>query len=243
MSDADGDDRLEGNELLELLGSVALRLADADSLEETLQRVVDLADALVTDCDGVSMMLISAGGKVETPAFSSQVARDSDLAQYETGEGPCLDAIRHERTIMMADMTADARWPRYRERALELGVRSMMSLRLFVTGDTLGALDLYSSQVDAFDERQRIIAQVFAIHCSVAVKAALTVAGLERALRSRDVIGQAKGIIMARQHVTETMAFELLRHRSQLENIPVRELAERMVTTGEVPRAMDQGDG
>lgn len=180
-------------------------------------------------------MLISKGGKIETPASSSQAAYDSDMAQCETGEGPCLDAIRHERTILMNDLEDDERWPGYRSKALELGVRSMLSVRLFANEDSMGALDLYSKRPDAFDRRSQVIAQMFAGHASIAVQAALTVAGLEMVIGSRDVIGQAKGILMSRRRVTADMAFDILRNLSQQRNQPVRELAREIAESGDIP--------
>ena len=235
MTDQPSGEAHTDEDLLELLGSMALELAEPDELQETMQRVVDLAEEVLERCDGVSLMLIGRGGRIETPASSSQAAYDSDMAQYETGEGPCLNAIRDEHTVLMNDLEDDERWPAYRAKALELGVRSMLSVRLFANEDSMGALDLYSKQPDAFDQRSQVIAQVFATHASIAVKAALTIAGLETVISSRDVIGQAKGIIMSSRKVTADMAFELLRTRSQQRNQPVRELARKITETGEIP--------
>ena len=235
MTDQPSGEAHTDEDLLELLGSMALELAEPDELQETMQRVVDLAEEVLERCDGVSLMLIGRGGRIETPASSSQAAYDSDMAQYETGEGPCLNAIRDEHTVLMNDLQDDERWPAYRAKALELGVRSMLSVRLFANEDSMGALDLYSKQPDAFDQRSQVIAQVFATHASIAVKAALTIAGLETVISSRDVIGQAKGIIMARRKVTADMAFELLRSLSQQRNQPVRDLAREITETGQLP--------
>jgi GAF domain-containing protein len=235
MPEAQSVEQRTDEDLLELLGSMALELSEADELQETMQRVVDLAERVLEHCDGVSLMLISKGGKIETPAASSQTAYDSDMAQYETGEGPCLDAIRDHHTIIMEDLEQDDRWPAYRAKALELGVRSMLSVRLFVSEDSMGALDLYSRRPNAFDARSQAIAQVFATHASIAVKAALTVAGLHTVIESRDVIGQAKGIIMSRHHLTADMAFDVLRTLSQKRNQPVRDLAREITETGHIP--------
>lgn len=229
------DERAGGDDLLERLAAIAIELADAATVEETLQLIVDRGQDLLAGCDGVSMMLIGRGGRIETPAFSSDVARDSDLAQYATGEGPCLDAIEHHRTIVLNDLETDERWPDYRARALELGVRSMISFRLFVTDDSLGALDLYSTQVNAFDERSQLVGQAFAAQASVALRAAMTEAGLQTALRSRDVIGQAKGIVMARYRITSDMAFDTLKRLSQHRNQPLRDLAAEIAESGAVP--------
>jgi hypothetical protein len=167
------------------------------------------------------------------------VARNSDFAQYETNEGPCFSSFREQRTLMIHDLQTDERWPNYRVKALELGVRSMMSVRLFVTTYNMGALDLYSRQPHAFGERQQVIAQVFATHASVAVKAALLEAGLNASIRSRDVIGQAKGIIMARLHMTDKLAFDMLVRISQDRNVPVREVAQEIARTGQISGLLD----
>jgi GAF domain-containing protein len=222
-------------ELLEAVAEIARRLAEADDLDELLQRVVTLGEAYIDGCQGVSLMLVRKGGVISSPAFSSRVAYDSDQAQYATDEGPCLEAIREHHTVLIDDLETDDRWPRYREAALALGVRSMVSFRLFLLDDTMGALDFYSARPHAFDERSRLLGQVFASHAAVALKAAISEAGTDAALRTRDVIGQAKGVLMAREGLTAMEAFERLRDRSQQLNRPVRELATELAETGELP--------
>jgi len=222
-------------ELLEHVGAVGRELAEADGLQATLQLIVDLGEGLFEHSDGASLMLIGRGGVIVTPAASAPVAYDSDMAQHATGQGPCLDAIREHATIVMDDLETDQRWPDYRSRVLGLGVRSMISFRLFVTDDSMGALDVYSRRPHAFDRRSQLIGQVFAAQASVAMKAALIEAGLQTALQSRDVIGQAKGIVMARHRLTADMAYEVLRRLSQDRNQKLTELAEEIARTGQLP--------
>jgi GAF domain-containing protein len=221
--------------LLEAVAEIARRLAEADDLDELLQRVATLGEAYIDGCQGVSLMLVRKGGVISSPAYSSRVAYESDQAQYATNEGPCLEAIREHHTVLIDDLETDQRWPRYRDEALALGVRSMVSFRLFLLEDTMGALDFYSSRPHAFDERSRLLGQVFASHAAVALKAAISEAGTEAALRTRDVIGQAKGVLMAQEGLTAAEAFERLRERSQQLNRPVRELAREVAETGELP--------
>ncbi|CAN5460317.1 GAF and ANTAR domain-containing protein [soil metagenome] len=230
------DNHDPGDELLEHLGWVALQLSDADTLPETLQRIVNLGEELLELCDGVSLMLISKGGKIATPAASSRAAYDSDMAQFATGEGPCLGAIADQRTLVIDDLEADQRWPAYRARALELGVRSMISFRLYVTDESMGALNMYSRKPNAFGNRSRLVGQLFAAQASVAMKAALIEAGLETAIQSRDVIGQAKGIVMARGRMTADMAFEVLKQLSQKRQQKLVEVAAQIARTGEIPK-------
>lgn len=223
------------DELLEHVADIARQLSREEELDGLLQRVVDLGHAEIEGCDGVSMMLVLEGGRVSTPAFSSTVARDSDLAQYAMDQGPCLQAMRSHATVIIDDLEEETRWPQYRERALALGVRSMLGIRLFQAQDTMGALDFYSATPRAFGRRAQLYGQVFASHAAIAIKAAITEAGLSRAVASRDVIGQAKGILMERHGLTPSAAFARLRQLSQEHNRPIRELAEVLVRTGELP--------
>lgn len=217
-----------------MVATIARRLAEADGLDALLQRIVDLGEAYLDGCDGVSLMLVRRGG-ISSPAYSSRVAYESDLAQYETDEGPCLEAMRQHETIVIDDLRQEPRWPSYRERALELGVRSMASFRLFLLEDTMGALDFYSRSPGTFGDQARLIGRVFASHAAVAMKAAITETSLEAALATRDLMGQAKGVLMAREAITGEAAFERLRAISQGTNRPVREVADEVVRTGQAP--------
>lgn len=123
------DERSSNEELLERISAIGRELSVADGLQATLQRIVDLGQDILEHCDGVSMMLIGRGGVIDSPAYSSSVAYESDLAQYATGQGPCLGAIEQQETVI-DDLETDQRWPDYRARALELGLRSMISVRL-----------------------------------------------------------------------------------------------------------------
>jgi len=221
--------------LLEQLGDIAHRLSASHDLDETLQLITDLGEGYLDGCDGVSLMLIGPRRTITSPAYSSQVAYDSDQAQYKTDQGPCLDALREHQTVIIDDLETETRWPDYRELALKLGVRSMISFRLFAHEDTMGALDFYSASPHAFDAYSQTFGQVFASHAGVALKAAITEAGLAQAIHTRDVIGQAKGILMERHGVRADAAFDQLRRLSQRHHRRLRDLAEDIVTTGEIP--------
>jgi GAF domain-containing protein len=118
--------------------------------------------------------------------------------QYETGEGPCLDAARHQETVRSDDLRTDTRWPRFARQAAALGVRSMLSFQLFAGGDSFGALNLYAADPAAFGPDSEKTGLLLASHAALAMAAARTEAGLLTALDSREMIGQAKGILMER---------------------------------------------
>ncbi len=219
---------------LEHVASIARQLASRETLDETLQTAVDLCEESIEGCDGASIMFVR-GRETTTPAASSSIAAQSDYAQYEADNGPCLEALRDAETVYIADLANDDRWPGYRDRALELGVGSVLSLQLFVSGNMFGALNLHARQPHAFDERAQHIGRIFASHIAVALKGAITESGLKRAIESRDIIGQAKGILMEREALTADAAFERLRQLSQSLNKSVRALAEDIAETGEIP--------
>lgn len=223
----------EADTLLEQFAELSRDLAAAESLDATLQRVVDRSVEYVARCHGVSMMFVRRR-RVTSPAYAGEMAYAHDIVQYETDEGPCLKALRNEEVVVIDDLELDQRWPAYRERALALGVRSTMSFRLFLEDDTLGALNFCSQEPNAFGRRNRHLGQVFAAHAAVAMRAALTDADLHEALDTRDVIGQAKGVLMARELLTSEQAFERLREISNRENRKLRDVARSIAETGAV---------
>jgi len=133
------------------------------------------------------------------------------------------------------DIQADDRWPQWRTEVTELGWSSMIGLRLFVAERTMGALNLYSRTADAFDEHAQTTAHIFASHAAVAMKSAISEAGLHHALESRDVIGQAKGVLMERGKLSGQEAFDHLRELSSRHEVKLREIAAQIAETGEVP--------
>lgn len=153
------------------------------------------------------------------------------------GEGPCLDAIWTQQTVIIHDMANETRWPTFAARAAALGVGSLISFRLFVRDQTLGALNLYGLPGAEFDERATLIGEVFATHAALALSQARHARQLDEALASRDLIGQAKGMLMAQHDVTGPRAFDLLVRASQETNLKLADVAHWMVNEHEQPHA------
>jgi len=219
----------------EAFADLARSLLAEEDVQKTLQRIVELAVETIDGCDHAGITLLH-GRKPSTPAASDHVPGMVDAIQYGAGEGPCLDAIRHHEVFRTGDLSREARWPSFSARAQrETGVASMMGFRLFVAGDTLGSLNLYSKRVDAFDDQAQVAGSVFAAHAAIALSSALHDEQMDQALASRDVIGQAKGILMAREGVTADVAFEMLRRASQRLNVKLLKLAEEVARTGKTP--------
>jgi len=129
----------------------------------------ELAVSTVTGCDYAAVSLF-APDRIYTPAASHDVALQVDLLQYETDQGPCLSAIRDQDMYVTGDLRTEERWPAFATRAAAAsGVRSMLSLRLFVEGDNLGALNMYSRKPDAFDDGSIEVGRLFVAHAAIAL--------------------------------------------------------------------------
>jgi GAF domain-containing protein len=153
-----------------------------------LDKIVRLAVETLDACEfaGISLM---DGRKITSPASSNDIPKSLDEIQSETGEGPCIDAIREHEVFQTGDLKNESRWPKFSERAhQETGVCSILSLRLFVEEDTLGSLNLYSTAPDAFDDSDVALGTVFAVHAAIAMSAARRQEGLEQKSDSRDLI-------------------------------------------------------
>lgn len=215
--------------LAETFAEVARTLLAEDDLDATLDKICELVVEVIDACDSASISLVRHR-KVDSRSSTDDVPRTLDEIQSETQEGPCVDAITDHEVFVTGALSEESRWPEFSARAhAATGIESVLSLRLFADRDTFGALNLYSRRRDAFDDHDIAVGAVFATHAAVAVDAARREEGLEGKASSRDIIGMAKGLIMARQGVTSDEAFDVLRRASQRMNVKLREVAARMV--------------
>ena len=158
-----------------------------------------------------------------------------DALQGETQQGPCLDAAYDHLTVRVADMATETRWPEFARRASEAGAASMLSIQLYVEGDNLGALNLYSRTPGAFDDESEQVGLLFASHAAVAYAGVRKEAQLAKAVVSRDLIGQAKGILMERYNISGERAFLVLTRISQDTQRKLHDIAAELVRERTVP--------
>jgi hypothetical protein len=135
-------------------------------------------------------------------------------------------------------MATEARWPLFAPRAAEAGARGMLSFQLFVTGDDLGALNLYSYEPDAFGDESEHVGLMFASHAAIAYASIRRQTQLAEAVASRLVIGQAQGMLMMRYDMDEGHAFAVLVRASQSSNRKLRDVARHVVETRQLPAAL-----
>jgi GAF domain-containing protein len=205
-------------------------------VETTLAAITAAAVDAVPGAEDAGISFVVDRSRIEARAPTGEHPRALDALQDQIGEGPCYSAIREHQTVRAPDVAAEARWPRFAAAAGERGVGSMLTVRLHHTADsTLGALNLYASTPHAFDTDSEAIARIFAVHAALALAAAEREEHLEAALRSRDRIGQAKGILMERYKLTPEQAFAVLANISSGTNRKLRDIADEIATTGALP--------
>lgn len=185
-----------------------------------------LAAAVVTvDRDGVLQSPVGVGG---------DIGRFVMQAQNSTNQGPCLDALRDGKQVVTGDLDVDVRWPLFGARVKEIGVRVMICTPMEAAGRRLGALTLISRTTEfaAQEDDVSVMATVFAAHAAVALAGARQVQDMNAALTHRDVIGQAKGILMERFKVTPDVAFAMLVRTSSITNVKLQLVCDRLCQTG-----------
>ncbi|TYP86519.1 GAF and ANTAR domain-containing protein [Blastococcus xanthinilyticus] len=213
-------------------------------LTDVLTEVTRIAARGIPGAEASSITLIR-NERPFTAAHHGQMALDADELQYAHGGGPCVDAGRGGVLLRVDDMHVEQRWPDYVAHLVqETPVRSSLSIPLPYQGSSIGALNNYSTQVAAFDSPESLragleIAEVVAVAVANADAHWLVVEqarNMGLAMESRAVIEQAKGVLMAQQHVDADQAFEILRQASQRYNRKLRDIAAGIVEGTQVRR-------
>jgi GAF domain-containing protein len=210
-------------------------LLSDETLQSALRLVTGLATETVPGSSGAGVTLID-GGRPVTTAASDAVVERADALQYDLDEGPCLDATRQLRVVRVDDLARETRWPAWTPDARALGIASLLSVPLHVRGDLSGALKVYASQPARFGEREERLLGMFAEQAVVLLANVRSREELERAnlrlretVRSRDLVSMAKGVLMAGRDLGERAAFAALVEASQQNDVPVREIAQRIL--------------
>ncbi|SCL14003.1 GAF domain-containing protein [Micromonospora nigra] len=233
-----------GSYLASAYGRLLTLVADSPDVDVFLDQVVRVAAEVVTPAVACGLTVRRDGGAL-TAASSDGLAARADEIQYGADEGPCLEALRSGRIVEVVDLRTDDRWRRYREHALRLGVAGSLSLPMTVDGETVGALNLYTTDPGSFTDGARRQAVAFTEQGTAALTVILRQADqalvhrqLTEAMSSRSVIDQALGVLMGQQRCTAAEAFALLRRASQHRNRKLRDVAAEIITqvTGEAPQ-------
>jgi GAF domain-containing protein len=212
-------------------------VADA-SMGDTLLEVGRITTAALPAAELAGISLLAENGRPTTAVFTDEAAPEIDEGQYASGRGPCLDAWREKRVVRIDDMSAEAdTYPEFAKAAQAHGVQSTLSLPLIAGDKAVGALNLYAREVKGFSEDDEAIGRDLAGAAAIVLanataywEAAQLSEQLSEAMKSRAVIEQAKGMLMAQSpRLTADGAFDLLRRASQRENLKLRDIAQRIV--------------
>ncbi|WP_454699170.1 GAF and ANTAR domain-containing protein [Arthrobacter humicola] len=223
-----------GGGLAGRLSELARELQQEQDTEAILAIIVHAARELIPHVTEASVSLVIGRREIQSRAASGELPLRVDALQSESGQGPCLDAAYDQRVVRVPDLSKDMRWPHFAQAAYDIGARSMLSIQLFVEGDKLGALNLYGDEVNVFDEESEQIALLVAAHAAIAFSDAKEIEQLTQALDTRDLIGQAKGILMERFKITPQQAFLVLTKASSESNIKLRDVADHLTSSGEI---------
>ncbi len=212
---------------------MALALAAEPDVDETLATICEYAKTGLP-CDHAGIHIVR-NREIETGASTDPIVEHADKLQMEYDEGPCLDSVWEHNTFVVHDTATDERWPTFGPMAAKMGLRSILSIRLFDHQQTLGALNLYSSDVREFSPDDVALGHIFGQHASVAFAMARKEQGLRQAIDARHLIGQAQGILMERFGLSDNQAFSVLRRYSQDNNVKLRAVAEHIISTRQLP--------
>ncbi|HET9139249.1 ANTAR domain-containing protein [Actinophytocola sp.] len=245
ISTAEPGERPSGAGVDGLIGqfeSLTRTVLGATTVADALDHIVHATRLVIPGCDLVSVTLLDPANAFFTPAQTARFATELDQVQYRSGRGPCVDASRAEGPayVASADLRIDHRWPEFAAAATGHGLRAIICTALLPGPGSAwlsGALTVYYRRAHGLIEADRHAALLLATHASLALAHARTAelaglrqAQLHRAIDTRDIIGQAKGILMNRQGITAEEAFDLLSKASRQLNIRLLDLATDLAT-------------
>jgi GAF domain-containing protein len=218
-------------------------LVSGHSVQEYLQSVVLLTGELI-GLEGSYSLSTLVYGHLFTVATTDRAAWEADQVEYDTEAGPCVQALRHGEQTNVPDLELERRWPAWSAVSSVLGFRSAAGIPAMIGGEHRLALNLYSTELDAFRGEPMRRAELFTEEVARTMPTALRLAehvrmtgDLQEALASRSTIDQALGVLMAQNRCSRDEAFGILRRASQHRNLKLREVAGTVIErfTGHPP--------
>lgn len=210
-----------------------------ESLDSLMAHIGRLGLEALDGWDAVATS-VAEKDRVATFGATDERVNPLDQQQYDTGKGPCIDAIKTGDIQYFDGTDVEPRWRQFAEVAADQGVYSVLSFPLKLDGDSLGAINFYSRERDAFRPGQREEGWIYAAQAAVVLSNAkefeargMQLEQLEEGLKSRTMIGQATGLLMAQEGLTSDEAFQKLVKVSQTANVKLREVAQRYVDSWE----------
>ncbi len=214
----------------------------SDAAETRLNRLLNLILETAVDVLGFDASTVTArhsDRSLSTIAATDQRLLELDNAQYESGAGPCLTVLDpHDPIYLEIDKgDSDEAWDQFRRAAADLGVETTLSIHIPTDASAIAAsFNLYAKRRLEYGEQQLRTAESFAQQLAAAIQGvdayrstARLAHDLAEAMRSRAIIEQAKGMLMAEHRIDADQAFERLTQLSQQSRMKLREVARRLV--------------
>jgi hypothetical protein len=197
-----------------------------------LHELIDSGTRHVSGAEYAGITLAERGKAVTSVVATHRYPVILDEIQNQYGEGPCVAAAWQHHVMHVEDLSVDERWPRYQQYALaHTPIRSILSFELFVDRDTTAALNFFAHRPHAFGDESIELGHIFATHVALAWSMMRRQDQFRSALASRDIIGQAKGVIMERFNLDAVEAFDLLARLSQQSNTKLFDIARALIDT------------
>jgi GAF domain-containing protein len=204
-----------------------------DLLHTLVEECVDLLDATAA-----GLMLAGPDGVLQVLASTSEESHLVEVLQQESGAGPCVECYITGKPLMIRDIAGTGdRWPKFKEEAAAQGFQSVHAFPLRVRGKAIGAMNLFRAETGELSEEDVAIGQALADVSTISIMQERTIREsatvneqLQRALNSRVLIEQAKGMIAHTSNVDTNEAFEILRGHARSHNTSLRETAEAVLS-------------
>jgi transcriptional regulator with GAF, ATPase, and Fis domain len=217
-------------EIAELAETLRQQQVQETDVDAALRELTQSALKIMPGAQSAGITIASRDGTVRTASATNPYPLLLDQIQQRHDQGPCLSAAWEQHVVRINDMTVDDRWPAYCREAVEATpIRSVISFQLFADHHSMGALSFYAEQPNVFDDEAAELGLILATHTALAWNMKRRDAQFRSALASRDIIGQAKGMIMERFKIDAVRAFELLKRLSQNSNTPLAVVARQLV--------------
>jgi GAF domain-containing protein len=226
------------DELAAVFARMSGLLLSAETVDTVLALITSLAVETVPGSAGAGITLVDDFGRRTTSAATDPLVERADALQYELDEGPCLAAAAMRQVVRVDDVATDRRWPRWTAEVGPLGLGSALSAPMVAGDRSEGAMKVYALAAGAFDARAEQLLTLFSAQAAILVanvqsgeRAERLSDGLRQAVRSRDVVNVAKGVLMARHGVDEETAFGMLLGRSRQDSATLHDAAGTVVAS------------
>lgn len=223
-------------ELADVFARVSAPPLSSGTVDTSLRLITSAVQETFPDAAGSGITRSGPNGGRVTVAATDAVVERADAVQYELGQGPCLTAWEQRTVVRVDDVEREDRWPDWARAVSGTGLRSSLSAPLTSGGKTMGTLKVYGCGPGVHGASEEHLLTMFAALAAVLLGCTRTTEDERRtgddfkaALRARDVIALAKGVIIARDGADERAAFLILADLARRRGKPLRQAADDLV--------------